>query len=144
MSWNEAVTFCQRLSKREGKTYRLPTEAEWEYACRAKNGIQELLESGWMAMNSGDKTHPAALKPANAWGLYDMHGNVAEWCSDWYEADYGEETENPTGPEKGTVKVIRGGGYDTFPPGCRCAARMSGPPGYKYTNTGFRVVLEIE
>lgn len=145
MSWKEAVQFCERLSEREGNVYRLPTEAEWEYACRAgTNKSPELLEVGWMAMNSGDQTHPVAQKPANAWGLYDMHGNVAEWCSDWYEPDYGEEAKDPTGPEEGTVKVIRGGGYDSFPPGCRCAARMSGPPGYKYTNTGFRVVLEVK
>ncbi len=89
VSWNDAIAFCQKLSQRDGLTYRLPTEAEWEYACRAGRtgtygGTGRLDDMGWYDANSDKKTHPVGQKQANAWGLYDMHGNVKEWCSDWY------------------------------------------------------------
>lgn len=143
MSWKEAVAFCEKLSELEGKTYRLPTEAEWEYACRAGSRDAfpgELTGMAWFAMNSGGKSHPAAQKQANAWGLYDMLGNVSEWCSDNYIPNYAD-TKNA---QTSRTKVIRGGAFDSFPPGCRSAARASGPAAYKYAQTGFRVVLQSD
>jgi len=147
MSWREAVAFCEKLSEMEGKTYRLPTEAEWEYACRAGSGepfYGKLNDVAWYAMNSNSQTHPVAEKEPNAWGLYDMHGNVSEWCLDYYEPSYPDSAQNPTGPQEGTIKVIRGGSFATFPAGLRAAARQNGPPAYKYIETGFRIVCEID
>jgi len=149
VSWYEAVTFCKRLSQKEGKTYRLPTEAEWEYACRAGAtgpfaGPGKLDEIGWYRANSKGQTHPVATKKPNAWGLYDMHGNVSEWCSDYYSPDYPQATvTDPVGPAEGKYRVIRGGSWDYFARGCRCAARSSAPPSYQLKQTGLRVVMEL-
>ncbi|RPJ59088.1 MAG: formylglycine-generating enzyme family protein [Acidobacteria bacterium] len=96
VSWVEAVAFCEKLSRREGRVFRLPTEAEWEYACRAgSEGNQGAdvnpEEASWFAANSDERTHPVATKKSNVWGLSDMLGNVAEWCSDTYQAEYPQE-----------------------------------------------------
>ena len=150
VSWRDAVAFCEKLSHKEGRTYRLPTEAEWEYACRAGvteafAGTGHLGEMGWYEVNSEEKTHPVAAKKQNTWGLYDMHGNVSEWCNDVYNADYRqEEVTDPAGPSKGTYIVIRGGSWGHFARGCRSAARSSAPPSYQLRETGFRVVLEVQ
>ncbi len=149
ISWKDAVSFCEKLSVKEGRTYRLPTEAEWEYACRAGSeasigGLDNLHTSAWYSENSDELTHPVKQKQANAWGLYDMLGNVSEWCADIYEKDYPEcGSIDPTGAEFGPLRVIRGGAFDTFPPGLRCAARTSAPASYQFTQTGFRIVLEL-
>lgn len=149
ISWREAVEFCERLSRKEGRTYRLPTEAEWEYACRAGAtgpfaGTGRLDDMAWYDANSNGATRPVGTKQPNAWGLYDMHGNVAEWCSDIYDADYPKaEAVDPTGPSEGTFRVIRGGSWAHFPLACRSAARNSAPPSYQLRETGFRVVLEV-
>lgn len=150
LSWNEAVEFCQRLGEKERKKYRLPTEAEWEYACRADDrwgdfsGTGRLDEMGFYDGNSDGATHLVRTKTANSWGLYDMHGNVAEWCSDFYASGYPTEgMVDPVGPETGKAHVIRGGGWNSFAPACRCAARSSAPASYQYTHTGFRVVMEV-
>jgi formylglycine-generating enzyme required for sulfatase activity len=143
MSWKEAVVFCEKLSEREGKTYRLPTEAKWEYACRAGEespSMDQLGDTAWYAMNSGGRTQPVAQKQPNAWGLYDLLGNISEWCADGYVADYAADADTIA---QSRSKVIRGGAFDSFPPACRAAARTSGPAAYKYAQTGFRVVLEI-
>lgn len=113
VSWEDAVEFCKKLSdlpkeKKAGREYRLPTEAEWEYACRAGSKTAysfgdnaELLDKyAWFESNSGDQTHPVAEKKPNAWGLYDMHGNVCEWCSDWYGEYPKNSVSDPTGPQK--------------------------------------------
>ena len=149
ISWRDAVEFCERLSRNEGRTYRLPTEAEWEYACRA-GAIGALADTGrlndmaWHDSNSGGTTHPVGTKQPNAWGLNDMHGNVAEWCSDIYDADYPKtEAVDPAGPSEGSERVIRGGSWAHFPLGCRSAARNSAPPSYQFRETGFRAVLEV-
>jgi formylglycine-generating enzyme required for sulfatase activity len=148
VSWRETVAFCEKLSKKEGKTYRLPIEAEWEYACRAGaagpfGGTGRVEEMGWYEANSEGRTHPVASKKPNAWGLYDIHGNVSEWCSDYYSPDYPEVVvTDPVGPTKGEYRVIRGGSWDYFACGCRCAARSSAPASYQFKQTGFRVIME--
>jgi len=150
MSWKEAVLFCQMLSEKEGRTYRLPTEAEWEYACRAGSmeafaGSGDIEQVAWYANNSKNKTQPVATKKPNAWKLYDMHGNVSEWCLDYYAPDYPEhEVSDPRGPAEGKYHIIRGGAWDSFPPGCRSAARSSAPVSYQFKQTGFRIVLELK
>ena len=156
VSWSDAVEFCQRLSalpeeKKAGRVYRLPTEAEWEYACRAGSqtaysfGSDEksLVNFGWYSQNAKGKTHAVGLKKANAWGLYDMHGNVSEWCSDWYgEYPKGSATD-PRGPKDGWNRVRRGGGWYLPAEECRSATRGRFIPSYRaYDVTlGFRVAL---
>ena len=148
VSWKDAVAFCRALSKKEAKTYRLPTEAEWEYACRAgRRGPikrEKLDDLAWYDDNSRETTHPVAAKKPNAWGLYDVHGNVAEWCADWYAAAYpaGRATD-PTGPAEGKARVVRGGSFLSLARGCRAASRTSHPPPYQMHSVGFRVVMEI-
>jgi len=147
VSWQEAVEFCEKLSRREGKVYRLPTEAEWEYACRtgsAGPGAGRLDDLAWYEANSDGTTRPVGGKQPNAWGLYDLHGNVSEWCRDTYESAYPpNEVTDPTGPAADGYKVIRGGSWAHFPLACRSAARNSAPPAYRFRETGFRVVLEV-
>jgi formylglycine-generating enzyme required for sulfatase activity len=151
VSWNDTVAFCKKLSEREGKEYRLPTEAEWEYACRAGTNTRfnfgdedgDLSDYGWYDGNSGRQTHPVGLKRANGWGLHDMHGNVWEWCLDAYEKDY------PTGLvvdpyiQNGESSVLRGGCWDFNPRFCRSAYRNWYTPGYTYYSHGFRVVCVV-
>jgi len=137
VSWYGAIVYCRWLSRRTKKLYRLPTEAEWEYACRAGSkgkfcfGDDEskLGEYAWYKAKSKHETHRVATKKPNAWGIYDMHGNVSEWCLDWYKPDYygsvvsGEWTKDPQGPDSGENHVIRGGHFETAPSGLRCAGR---------------------
>ena len=132
VSWDDAVSFCKKLSEKEGKRYRLPTEAEWEYACRAGtktayytgDGEAALAEAGWYIANSDFKTHPVAQKKPNAWGLYDLHGNVYQWCSDVYGPYNGDATD-PTGAdaskEANSSRVLRGGSWINIPRVCRSA-----------------------
>ena len=149
ISWKDAVLFCQKLSEKEGRIYRLPTEAEWEYACRAGStnrfaGSENIEQIAWYSKNSFNKTHHVGVKYPNAWGLYDMTGNVSEWCLDYYVPDYPEKSvSDPAGPAEGKYHVIRGGAWDSFLPGCRCAARSSAPVSYQFKQTGFRLVLEL-
>jgi formylglycine-generating enzyme required for sulfatase activity len=150
VSWKEAREFCLKLSQKEGATYRLPTEAEWEYACRADTADApsdrtELDAVAWYADNSEGTTHPGGQKRPNAWGLHDMLGNVAEWTLDAYgpyprvEPDTG-----PPGPAGGSTRVVRGGSWRGFVPALRCAARTGTPESYQLPHVGLRVVLEIE
>jgi formylglycine-generating enzyme required for sulfatase activity len=119
VSWTEAQEFCQKLSLKEGGPYRLPTEAEWEYACRAGGGAVEADLAGvaWYADNSGEATHAAGGKKANAWGLHDLLGNVAEWTQDAY-GPYPRVAEemDPKGPGTGKARVVRGGSWRSFAP----------------------------
>lgn len=148
ISWTDAVAFCEKLSKAEGKKYRLPTEAEWEYACRAGSsarfsGSEKLDELGWFDDNAGEQPHPVAAKKPNAWGLYDMHGNVTEWCADPYTTPYpSAEATDPAPPAEGKGRVTRGGSWSSFERGCRCASRGSVPVAHQLKTVGFRVVLE--
>jgi formylglycine-generating enzyme required for sulfatase activity len=146
VSWRDAQAFCQKLSQKEGARYRLPSEAEWEYACRAGgDGATDIDSTAWHAGTSDETAHPVARKQPNAWGLHDMLGNVAEWTQDVY-APYPrvERETDPTGPAKGTTRVVRGGAFRSFPPAVRCAARASASEPYQLAHVGFRVVQEIE
>jgi formylglycine-generating enzyme required for sulfatase activity len=154
VSWEDAVEFCKRLSERLeekeiGRVYRLPTEAEWEYACRAGSktsfsfGDDYLLlgEYAWFFENSNHQTHPVGEKKPNAWGLYDMHGNVWEWCSDWHgEYPKGKKTD-PVGPKNGSIRVGRGGCWIQGALDCRSAFRHGAPPSGRGYFSGFRVVM---
>ena len=147
--WEDAVEFCKRLSAKEGKTYRLPSEAEWEYACRAGTTTKwycgdkedELGRVAWYRENSGRTTHPVGAKEANAWGLFDMHGNVWEWCADWYDSDYYAKSppSDPPGPERGSSRVDRGGSWGGQAGLCRSAFRAGFVPGSRWSYLGFRV-----
>ncbi len=150
VTWDEAVRFCQKLSSATGKKYRLPTEAEWEYACRAGStstycyGDEEasLQRYAWFEDNGRRQTHAVGSRKPNAWGVCDMHGNVWEWCSDWYGADYygSSPTEDPAGPAAGENRVLRGGSYGSDPLGCRSSNRFFATPDQRYFASGLRVV----
>jgi formylglycine-generating enzyme required for sulfatase activity len=149
VSWKDAQEFCLKLSQREGTTYRLPTEAEWEYVCRAGGASPpaagaELAAVAWHADNSEGTTHTVGSKRPNAWGLHDTLGNVAEWTLDAY-GPYPrvEEEKDPTGPATGSTRVVRGGSWRGFPPALRCAARVGTPESYQLPHVGLRVVQEI-
>jgi len=149
VSWDAAKAFCDWLSKKEHKEYRLPTEAEWEYACRAGSagkycfGDDEaaLGEYAWHSGNSGSQTHPVGQKKPNAWALHDMHGNAWEWCADWYGSDYyaSSPADDPQGPSSGAVRVLRGGAWYIVARLSRSANRASDSPDCRYHNNGFRV-----
>jgi formylglycine-generating enzyme required for sulfatase activity/serine/threonine protein kinase len=151
VSWNDACAFCAWLSRKERQTYVLPTEAQWEYCCRAGSqttfgfgdDVQQLADHAWYLRNSELKTHPVGQKAPNAWGLADMHGNAWEWCHDWYERDYYQRSprQDPPGPAEGETRVMRGGAiYVTVNP-CRAAFRGNFPPSQRNPDFGFRVVL---
>ena len=171
VSWNNAREFCRKLSAKTDKTVRLPTEAQWEYACRAGSttpfcfgsDIGRLKDYGWFYLNSGDEVLPGGTewdfekvlgewgcqtrgvrqKKPNTWGLYDMHGNVWEWCRDWYDSDYYENspTADPTGPASGSSRVLRGGSWFLSANYVRSAHRGHHDPTRSGGSGGFRVVL---
>ncbi|MHC5058939.1 MAG: formylglycine-generating enzyme family protein [Planctomycetota bacterium] len=149
VSWDEASAFCQALSQRTGQVVRLPTEAEWEYACRAgsktrfcygdSDGV--LLQYAWWVRNSGRMTHAVGGKQGNAWGLHDMHGNVWEWCADREGAYSSGTTSDPPGPVGGSARVIRGGCWSNISRSCRSACRRWAPQDGCFDRVGFRVVV---
>ena len=165
VSWFNATNYCRKLSLREraaghlppGYAFRLPTEAEWEYACRAGKvsafAFGSALSSTKANFNGNhpyggglkgpyvDMTTPVGSYPPNAWGLYDMHGNVWEWCLDWYGSYPGGEVTDPKGPINGFKRVVRGGNWFLMGRYCRSADRMYDFPGSKDPSLGFRVVL---
>ena len=152
VTWQEAVDFCQRLSEKEGKRYRLPTEAEWEYACRAGTSTAyytgpnkaALGKAGWYLENSDNQSHPVGLKQPNAWGLYDMHGNVSEWCAARPAGERGnEESAQLDGEEKG-LRDLRGGSWGLNACDCRSASRHANSGAFRYFDLGLRVVCELD
>jgi formylglycine-generating enzyme required for sulfatase activity len=152
VSWEEVQEFISRLNKATGKKYRLPTEAEWEYAARdgkkSRNykysGSNSIDEVAWYEDNSGYKTHPVGTKKANKLGIYDMSGNVYEWCNDWY-GDYSSSAQtNPVGASSGSRRVIRGGGWNNDARGCRVVTRYGGSPGDRGINLGLRLACSSE
>ncbi|HSB08580.1 MAG TPA: SUMF1/EgtB/PvdO family nonheme iron enzyme [Blastocatellia bacterium] len=147
VSWNEAVEFCDRLSRATDRVYRLPTEAEWEYSCRAMTTgpyAGSLDSLGWYSGNSGNRTHSVGTKQPNGFGLHDMHGNVWEWCRDWYSNDYRQSlTDDPRGPATGLYPVLRGGSWQHAAAQCRSAARGWLAPAGHSNNLGFRIVAPV-
>jgi len=152
VSWFGAAAYCSWLSEKTDKNYRLPTEAEWEYAARGGSqskgyqyaGSDDLDEVAWYSSNSGAHAHPVAEKKANELGLHDMSGNVWEWCEDWY-GDYssGGHT-NPTGPKKGSAQLRRGGSWHASAARCRVLYRGYNIPGIREDNLGFRVAASVQ
>jgi formylglycine-generating enzyme required for sulfatase activity len=147
ITWEEAKEFAGRLSDREKATYRLPTEAEWEYACRAGgDGVPSAAARdtvAWSAANADEGAQPVAQKEPNAWGLIDMLGNVAEWTADVYGPYPRADETDPSGPSGGTQRVVRGGSWRSFPPALRCAARVATPASYQLSHVGLRLVREV-
>ena len=150
VSWNQAQEFIQKLNVITGKKYRLPTEAEWEYAASTDpsgfknnwsgtNLEKKLGDYAWYDANSEGKTHPVKQRSANGWGLFDMTGNVWEWCSDWFGEYTNNSHDNPTGPLSGTTRVNRGGGCDDDAPYCRVSNRDDYNPEENIPNVGFRI-----
>ena len=165
LSWFDCIQFLEKLNAIGEGFYRLPTEAEWEYACRA--GVSEAYPWGrgidcrramfgnnsrkegpcvGLSRDRGLKTDgPAPVRsyPSNAWGLFEMNGNVWEWCQDWYGEYPSKEVQDPVGPDSGTGKIRRGGSWVGLGPACRSANRAYAHPGSRLTSTGFRVVREV-
>jgi len=180
VTWGEACEYCRKLTLRERKAdripatsvFRLPSEAEWEYCCRAvlpasngnggpgKNVVEitvppptdfhfgndpeKLAEYAWFEANSGKRPHPVGQKKPNAFNLFDMHGNVGEWCADWLGPYTAEVARNPVGPAQGTRRVRRGGCWASIVRNCRCARRIGVLPDCRSPLLGFRVVLAAE
>ncbi|MCL2479820.1 MAG: formylglycine-generating enzyme family protein, partial [Treponema sp.] len=173
VSWFDAVQYCNWLSSQDGLTpaytirgygdsrtvswnqsangYRLPTEAEWEYACRAGTTTAFNTGSnfynystGWSGENSGYGTHPVGQLPANKWGLYDMHGNVGEWCWDWADYYPNRSQTDPVGASSGSQRIIRGGSWPFSSMYARSAARSYIYPNYRYNYIGFRIVRNVK
>ncbi len=152
VAWGIVAIFCEKLTAREqaagrlpaGYVYTLPTETQWEYACRAgTTGIYagEIDAMAWHLANSGGETHPVAQKQPNVWGFYDMHGNVQEWCADWYGGYPGGKVSDPTGVKLGQFRTKRGGSWDSPAEICRSALRSWLKPNLAYRGIGFRVAL---
>lgn len=149
VSWDEAMLFCQKLSLMTGKNYTLPTEAQWEYAARGGiwstdnkySGGRLLQQVGWYAGNSGGVVHPCGMKSPNELGIYDMSGNVWEWCKDWYTENYMYEKNNPQGPSDGKWRINRGGSFGGGATYSRVSNRDKDTPNSRYEGLGFRIVL---
>lgn len=160
VSWRDAVEFCKKLTAREraagrlppGQEYRLPTEAEWENACRAGSktaycfgdDAEKLDDYAWYASNFGKHTHEVAGKQPNAWGLYDMHGNVSEWCNDRYAEYPRGAVRDPSGPPRGSPsRVARGGSWNVSAWKCRSADRVGISPKISNVYLGFRLARDV-
>jgi formylglycine-generating enzyme required for sulfatase activity len=153
VSWNDTQDFIKKLNDKTGKTYRLPTEAEWEFAARGGNrskiykysGSDILDKVAWYDATSGSKTHEVGTtKAANEMGIYDMSGNVWEWCQDWYGDFDASSKTNPKGASTGSNRVLRGGSWLDDPQHCRVSYRNNHAPDFRFKIFGFRLVLEIE
>ena len=148
VSWNDCQAFISKLNELTGEAFRLPTEAQWEYAARGGNQAQGRLYSGsdaiddvaWYKSNSSSTTNPVKTRAPNELGIYDMSGNVYEWCSDWKGSYSSAAQTDPTGPATGSARVIRGGGWGNIAKGCRVASRCcGGTPSYSFSDLGLRL-----
>jgi len=161
MQWTEANEYCAKLSKKLGKKIALPTEAQWEYACRAGSDTEfcygddpkKIGDYGWLGSNMIDNkkastyARKGGLRKPNAWGIYDMHGNVWEWCRDWYDKDFYANGKNvdPVNLKESKTVTSRGGSWYNDPIHLRSAARNSWTgPKYRHYNYGFRIVVELQ
>ncbi|MDO5341223.1 MAG: SUMF1/EgtB/PvdO family nonheme iron enzyme [Bacteroidia bacterium] len=149
VSWEECQEFVSKLNRLTGANFRLPTEAEWEYAARGGNkskgykysGSNSIGDVAWYDDNSGSKTHPVGTKSPNELGIYDMSGNVYEWCQDWYDS-YGSGSQtNPQWPSSGSYRVHRGGGWGNLARRCRVSDRDCSTPDDRRSNLGFRLAV---
>ena len=149
VSWNDCQTFITKLNALTGRSFRLPTEAEWEFAARGGNASQGYTYSGsnsigdvaWYLGNSSSTTHEVATKAPNELGIYDMSGNVWEWCQDWWNSYSSDAQTNPTGPTSGSYRVIRGGSWLSDGNYCRVANRYNDTPSSRFSSFGFRLAL---
>jgi len=149
VSWNEIQEFIGKLNQSTGREYRLPTEAEWEYAARGGrrnraykySGSNNVGEVAWFEGNSEKTTHPVGTKKANELGLHDMSGNVWEWVSDWYGDYDNDQRKDPGGPDQGTSRVIRGGGWGSYARGVRVSNFYNNNPDNRYNILGFRLAM---
>ena len=154
VSWHDVQTFIQKLNAKESTNqYRLPTEAEWEYAARAEshsayffgNETSKLSQYAWYRNNSGGQTHPVGQLKPNAWGLFDMLGNVHEWCQDWFDRKYYSQSpsNDPAGPSSGLARALRGGDWGSDDWYCRCASRSLSSPDRRSSRLGFRLIRMV-
>jgi formylglycine-generating enzyme required for sulfatase activity len=152
VSWNDIQDFIEKLNEKTGRYYRLPTEAEWEYAARSggkgakwsgTNDMHELAEYAWYADNAEKKTHPVGKKKPNSLGIHDMSGNITEWVRDRYDAKYYKQSpkENPRGPQSGGYRVLRGGSFYDNLRYIRTTYREEYPQSYRISSIGFRLVM---
>ena len=149
VSWDDCQTFINKLNNLTGQRFRLPTEAEWEFAARGGNrsnhtqysGSSRLDDVAWYVDNSGDKTHPVKTKRANELGIYDMAGNVREWCQDWKGSYSSSSQSNPTGPDSGSYRVRRGGCWISAAGNCRSSLRFNDSPDSRDSGLGLRLAL---
>ena len=149
VSWDDCQEFIGKLNSMTGRKFRLPTEAEWEYAARGGkksrgyqySGSSNISDVAWYTDNSGSKTHPVGTKQSNELGLYDMTGNVCEWCQDWYGSYVSSSQTNPTGAVRGSSRVCRDGSFNNSAGYCRSSCRSYSPPDYLFNHLGLRLVL---
>ena len=149
VSWNDCQEFIRKLNSLTGRTFRLPTEAEWEFAARGGNkskgykyaGSNSIDDVAWYDSNSGSMTHAVKTKSPNELGIYDMSGNVWEWCQDWYGSYSSNAQTNPRGPSSGSYRVLRGDGWNCSAWNCRVSFRYCTSLGHRSSTYGLRLVL---
>lgn len=150
VSWRDCQSFIEKLNRQTGLRFRLPTEAEWEYAARGGNksrgykysGSNNIGDVAWYDGNSSSSTHDVKTKQPNELGLYDMSGNVWEWCQDWYDSYSAGSQQNPTGASSGSLRVNRGGSWYFNAGYCRVSFRFNLAPGFRFDNLGLRLALQ--